>query len=69
MGMLYQILFHNFTLEFKKKIKRLFLMGICCMTQGTQTGALDNKEGWDGKKGGREVQEGWDICTPITDSC
>ena len=32
-------------------------MGICCMTQGTQTRACNNLEGWDGEEGGREVQE------------
>ena len=31
-------------------------MGICCMTQGTQTGAL--AEGWDQEGGGKEVQDG-----------
>ena len=29
----------------------------------------DNLEGWDGVGGGREVQEGGDICIPMTDSC
>ena len=29
----------------------------------------DNLEGWNGKGGGREVQEGGDMCIPITDSC
>ena len=26
-------------------------------------------EGWDGKRNGREVQEGGDICIPMADSC
>ena len=26
-------------------------------------------EGWDGVGGGREVQEGGDICIPVADSC
>ena len=26
-------------------------------------------EGWDGVGGGREVQEGGDVCIPMTDSC
>ena len=26
-------------------------------------------EGWDGVGDGREVQEGGDICIPMTDSC
>ena len=29
----------------------------------------DNVEGWDGVGGGREVQEGGDICIPMADSC
>ena len=29
----------------------------------------DNLEGWDGMRGGKEVQEGGDIGTPMTDSC
>ena len=29
----------------------------------------DNLEGWNGKGGGREVQEGGDMCIPIADSC
>ena len=29
----------------------------------------DNLEGWDGVGDGREVQEGGDICIPVTDSC
>ena len=29
----------------------------------------DNPEGWDGVEGGKEVQEGGDICIPIADSC
>ena len=38
-------------------------MGICCMTQGTQTGLCNNLEGWDRVGGGREAQEGGDTCT------
>ena len=40
-------------------------MGICCMAQETQTGALYQSRGWDG----REVQKGGDICIPMADSC
>ena len=29
----------------------------------------DNLEGWDGVGDGREVQEGWDICIAMADSC
>jgi len=44
-------------------------MGICCLTQGTQTRALEQPRGvgWGG--GGREVQKGGDLCIPIADTC
>ena len=29
----------------------------------------DNVERWDGAGGGREVQEGGDICIPMADAC
>ena len=29
----------------------------------------DSLKGWDGMGGGREVQEGEDICIPMADSC
>ena len=35
-------------------------MGIFSMTQGTQTGALRQAEGWGGEGDGREVWEGGD---------
>ena len=38
------------------------------MTQGTQTGALRQAEGWDGKADGMEVREGGDLGIPMTDS-
>ena len=28
-----------------------------------------NLEGWDGVEGGREVQEGGNVCIPMADSC
>ena len=28
----------------------------------------NSPEGWDGEGGGRDVQEGGDICIPVTDS-
>ena len=37
------------------------------MTQGAQTG--DNLEGWDGVGGGRKIQQGVEIRTPMADSC
>ena len=32
-------------------------------------GLCNNLEGWDGGRGGREVQKGGDICIPMADSC
>ena len=29
----------------------------------------DNPEGWDGVGGGKEVEEGRNICIPMADSC
>ena len=44
-------------------------MGICCMAQETQTGALYQPRGvgWGGD--GREFQKGGDRCVPMADSC
>ena len=39
------------------------------MTQGAQTVLCDNLEEWDRVGGGKEVQEGGDICISMTDSC
>ena len=40
------------------------------MTRGAQTQcSVDNLEGWDGVGGGREDQEGGNICLPVADSC
>ena len=44
-------------------------MGICCMAQETQTGALYQSRGLDGMGDGREVQKGEDICILVADSC
>ena len=43
-------------------------MGICCMAQETQTGALYQPRGVDGEGDGKEVQKGGDICIPMADS-
>ena len=40
-------------------------MGICCISQETQAGALR----WDGVGDGRELQKGGGICIPMADSC
>ena len=44
-------------------------MGICCMTQGTQTKFCDNLEGWVGEGDRRDIQEGGDMGAPMADSC
>ena len=48
-------------------------MGICCIAQETQTGALyqPKRVGWGGKweGDGKEVQKGGDICISMADSC
>ena len=43
-------------------------MGICCMTQGTQTQRGNNLEGWNGAGGGRDVQVGGDMSIPMAGS-
>ena len=44
-------------------------MGICCMAQETQTGALHQPTGVGCGGRGREVQKGGDLCIPMADSC
>ena len=44
-------------------------MGIRCMMQGTQTGALCQPRGVGGEGDGSEVQQGGYICIPMADSC
>ena len=44
-------------------------MGICCMAEETQTGALYQPREWNGEGDGREVQKGVDTCTPMADLC
>ena len=44
-------------------------MGICCMTQGTQTGPLRQAEGWGGERDGSEVGREGDMGVPMADSC
>ena len=40
------------------------------MAQGSSNLVLcDIQEEWGGVGGGREVQEGWDMCIPVADSC
>ena len=42
--------------------KTASLAGTCFIAQGTQLGALWCPKGWDEGGGGREVQEGKDVC-------
>ena len=45
-------------------------MGISCMSQESQTGALYHRlEGGNGEGDGREVQKRGDTCIPMADSC
>ena len=53
------------TLPYIKQIAN----GICCLTQGTQTRALEQPRGWNEEEGGREVEDGEDIGIPMADSC
>ena len=43
-------------------------MGICCMAQETQTGALYHSRGVGWVGDGRKVQKRADICIPMADS-
>ena len=44
-------------------------MGICCMVQETQRGALYQSRGMGWAEDGREVHKGGDICIRMADSC
>ena len=44
-------------------------IAICCMTQRTQTGALQQAEGWVGEGDRRNAQEGGDMGVPMADFC
>ena len=46
-------------------------MGICCVTQGTETQAEGSVTGWGVGWGGdgREAQEGGEMGVPMADSC
>ena len=39
------------------------------MTQGTQTGALRQAQGWNGKGDERQIKEGTDMGVLMADSC
>ena len=42
-------------------------MGICCIPQETQTGALYQPRGWSGEADGREFQKGGDTHISMAD--
>ena len=44
-------------------------MGFDVRQRSSNPGLCDNLEGWDDVGGGRDVQEGGDIYTPMADSC
>ena len=54
------------TLPYVEQIARGNLL---CDAENPKRMLCDNLEGWDGVRGGREVQEGGDICMPMADSC
>ena len=43
--------------------------GICCVTRELQLGLCNSLEELGRVGGGRELQEGGDICTPMVHSC
>ena len=49
-----------------RKIDSQQEFAVCLMD--LKQGLCINLEGWDGEGGGREVQEGGDICIPMADS-
>ena len=44
-------------------------MGSCYRRQGAQSGLYDNLEECDGVEGGREIQQGGNICILVADLC
>ena len=44
-------------------------MGIRCKLRELNPALCDNLKGWDGVGGGKEIQEGEDVCIPMADSC
>ena len=46
-------------------------MGSCCITQGAQGGTVTTHRSvmGSGLGGGEEVQEGWNICMLMAESC
>ena len=66
-----------YLIPFKDGIRNVPLVLFTCSSRGLKSPSLagssnlvfcDNLEGWDGVGGGREIQGGGDICTPMADS-
>ena len=64
-GMIWESSTETYTLPYVKQIKSGSLM---YDTGNPKPGLCDNLEGWDGEGGGREVQEGGELCIPMSDS-
>ena len=55
----------KFTLAYVKQIPR----GNLLYGSGSSNSDSDNLERWNGEGDGKEVQEGRDMCVPVTHSC
>ena len=42
---------------------------LACLAKNPKLVLCDNLEGWNGEGGGKEAQEGEDMCIPMADSC
>ena len=42
---------------------------LACLAKNPKLVLCDNPEGWNGEGGGKEAQEGEDMCIPMADSC
>ena len=41
---------------------------LACLAENPKLVLCDNLEGWNGEGGGKEAQEGGDMCIPMADS-
>ena len=58
-----------FTHSFIHSSTHLFIQSLRTVAGNPKLMLWDNREGCDREGGGREVQEGGDICIPVADSC
>ena len=65
-GMIWQSSIETYTLPY---VKQIVSGNLLCDPGNPKPILCDNLEGWDGGGGGREVQEGGDICILMADSC